>query len=398
MKKIIFLLTIITILSLAACTTDPTYYSKREMMKYATDIFGSDIELIEELSYPDEHDDERNMIYEYVFLDDSGLEFSVYATTNHIGFLGSQTVFYEENRSNNYKAKMIDFKSDEISGVLNTYNLEYSFEDGFIQLFLYSYKELEEASALLAEIDNVIAYECDYTNYPSESRSSYASISIKPDVGELSGDTDEWKGHYNCTGGRVAFSEHESERKKAEDIFVSLERGFVYHVRDMSEVYYILPDEILYKYPAEYFKIAKINSSDEDEYYYFKYDVKSDKYWSSEFDPCQESFENYNYSDKGVFKELVESLGGTYESEDLIGKWSIGGSEFNARLVLNDDSEFIDFTVYKDGEQLMLDTPAEESSNGTVSGRAFSVEDLEKMLNAEIEIDQKNQTGTIKIK
>lgn len=82
----------------------------------------------------------------------------------------------------------------------------------------------------------------------------------------------------------------------------------------------------------------------------------------------------------------MEALGGSYTCDDWSAQWQIGDDTWQASLVL-DDVDYEDFTLKKNGQSITLDDP-NGKNNGTVSGRGFSLEDLEKMLGVTFEINQ----------
>lgn len=76
-------------------------------------------------------------------------------------------------------------------------------------------------------------------------------------------------------------------------------------------------------------------------------------------------------------------------------KQEIGDNQWEAALMVDDKSEYKDFKVKRNGRELELSPYSEEGfhrNNGTVSGRSFTLEDLEKMLDVEFVIDQRAET------
>ena len=125
------------------------------------------------------------------------------------------------------------------------------------------------------------------------------------------------------------------------------------------------------------------------------YDQAHQVYSTTLLDPCQDfdSFP-YSYNNKGCFKALVEQLGGKYECNDYRSTWTINQHTWQAKLTIDQKtSEYQSMEITKDGEPLSISDAFLQ--NGTVSGRNFTVEDLEKLLNVSISIDQKNMKATI---
>ena len=103
--------------------------------------------------------------------------------------------------------------------------------------------------------------------------------------------------------------------------------------------------------------------------YRFYYDEDSETYWLACLDPCQD-FDGfpYPYEPQGRFADLVSMMNGTYTSSDWTARWKIGDDIWEARLLV---------------------------SNGTVSGRWFSIEDLIRMLHVQVIMNQDTMTAVI---
>lgn len=117
--------------------------------------------------------------------------------------------------------------------------------------------------------------------------------------------------------------------------------------------------------------------------------------------PCQD-FEDfpYTYSGVGTFAYLVKLLGGTYSCDDWKAIWEIDGDTWEATLHTKEKDgtaysyDFLE--VSRNGVPLQLTEDNSSRGNGTVSGRRYTLEDLELMLDIKIEIDQINMVGYIK--
>ncbi len=393
----LFIIVTTLMLTLTACSTNPVYYSKSEVLDYARSIIGDEVELTGELEYPDRTED-KNTMYEYIFIDKNGVLFSVFTHSSRISFDASVTNFYKKNIYDDYVESVVEYHSNTIDKVFNDYGIEYEFLYDDLYLYLYDYEEIDTASQALAEIDGILALEYDFDSYdPPSNNKLEVTIKLKPDSPDEEIVGDEWKNDYSYTIAYIYMSLDAEHRHTKEQIFTDIEREFVYDVRSDSSPEYILPYEILYKYPAQHILLTggALYEDPEDEFeFYFEYDEDDDKYWIDMLDPCQESMVEYNYFDKGSFKHLVEALGGEYTSQDKRASWQINGASFEAELFLDKQSYYRHFEVSKDGEKLSLDDD-DGKGNGTVSGRAFSIEDLEKMLNCDIIIDNVSSTAVV---
>jgi hypothetical protein len=201
---------------------------------------------------------------------------------------------------------------------------------------------------------------------------------------------------------KVNFSTNENERFSTESIAEDIERTFVDDIKTGELTCYNIPDELLYKYPAPYVEVIEINgtilnteSSDETTSYSFEYDAETEQYWIYTLDLCQD-FEDfpYDYSERGNFANLVEMLGGEYTCDDWKATWTIGEHVWEAKLEVDEMSEYKDFEIEKDRENLEL-SDNNDLYGRTVSGRPFTLEDMEKMLNVEIVVDQISMTACI---
>jgi len=94
-KKFIILLIIIISLFICGCSTEPTYYSRDEVIEYVNKIFGNSYKL-QKINTVVEGD-KKNPQYEYIFKDKySDFTFSVTSYTYNISLDASQTIFYDK--------------------------------------------------------------------------------------------------------------------------------------------------------------------------------------------------------------------------------------------------------------------------------------------------------------
>lgn len=400
LKKRLFLLGIIFgifVLLLTACSTEPVYYSKNEVMRYAADIFGNTYKLTETKSYPDDTE-EQNLMYEYVFANEKGIAFSVYTYTDHICIDGSEFIFYEKGISNNYIGAVMDFYMDDIQAICESASFPVEItEFNRIKFYLDSYTQIEEAANLITQLDQTLSFCCDYEKHGGYTYTCSVVLYLQPDNSE---EVPNWKNTFDCNIADVDLSTDEDARLRKDELAGRIEEQMVNHIKDFELTCYTIPDEILYKYPVTRVSVAAIQGKTEFEpAYAFKYDSETAQYWIYTMDPCQDfAGFPYNYTEKGQFAALVELLGGSYECHDWYAVWQIGGNTWEAWLKTekykSTEYYFDDFVVKMNGEPLPLSDP-DDKNNGTVSGRAFTAADLERMLNVTITIDQRNATASI---
>ncbi len=396
-KKTVLCIIIILLLAFfTACSFNPVYYSKGEVMDYAYDLFGEDIDLIDKLEYTHDEADEIEM-HEYIFEDKYGMAFSIYNYSDNVYFLGSETVFYEKIINNDYIERKITSKKSEIAKLISQSDIRVLFEDGNIQVIIENMDKIDEAAEFLYKLDSIVGleYNENYSMSDSNIDTYRISISVRPNAMKYEYLAQDWYTDSTYTVTRIQLSNFENQRLDEHEIYETIERAIVYEIKEDDEAKYTLPDEILAQYPSQHLTVTNEELFHEEFSFTFNYDIETEKYYMENLDPCQESDEDFNYFEKGIFKFLVESLGGQYESSDYIARWNIGGDLFYAELE-RDDGYYKDFTLTKNGQDIELDDNGERN-NGTVAGRGFSIEDLEKMLNVKIRIDDENQTATIEV-
>lgn len=393
-KKWIISLLLILTLGLAGCSTKPTYYSKEEVEEYVEDVFGKDFSLIEEDSYLDDSD-EKNPIYEYIFENDKGIKFSVYAYTYHVSIDASQSIFYDKSIKDNYIESIMKYYENDIKSLCASVSFDASMEDLSMKFFLDDYKQIPEAAKLIARIDHVVSMEYDYHKQNRYNPTKTISIFLKPNDARV-----DWKEEYEYQIAGITLSFNQEKRLNSVDVATSIEQQMANKIKEGEITYYSIPDEILYKYPARKITITSINNHTEFNFNYgFLYDEDTQSYWISNLDPCQD-FEDfpYNYTDRGKFAEIVKLLGGTYQCDDWSATWIINNNTWEANLITKENSsEFQELIVRKNGELIQLSDP-EDRNNGTTSGRAFTKEDIEQLLDVEIIIDQRQMNAIIKAK
>ena len=406
-RGLILFIGIIAAIVLEGCSSEPIYYSKKEIKDYVKSVYGNECKLVEEITHKDGggygDDEEENPSYEYVFENKDGIEFSVIAYTYHHSIDASTSIFYGKGFSCNYEAAVIEYYKEEIENCSKDYDVTVEITDySHINVYLNSYEMIDEVAELFVEIDELLSYECDYDNAPfSGGRDSvgYLSVYIKPNVvAEYNDNGEAYQGV-----AQIVYSKNEENRWKEEDAFEQIQRGFVIDVKEdyqQGRPSFEISDELWYAYPAPSLEVVSINGKaiEEDaEYIYgFSYDWDVENYVICSLDPCQD-FENfpYNYTERGKFANLVELLGGKYACKDWKAAWEIGDDMWTAALYTKDADrssyEFNSFVVYKNKDYVNLSEPSGRG-NGTVSGRAFTISDMEEMLGVKFVIDEKEMT------
>ncbi|MFI3172975.1 MAG: hypothetical protein R3Y58_11515 [Eubacteriales bacterium] len=395
MRKILSLcfISLCAWISLTACSFTPTYYSKNEVKNYVNDIFGNEYSLSDSHSYADE--EEGTMIYEYIFTNKEDFSFSVKSYTDHVSFISGETVFYEKCISDDFLTKMAELHMAEIQSVIYSVPFEVKQYNLGVSCYLEDYTQIPDVAKLIVELDTILDLEYEYTNW-KETKSNatyYIYVRLKPNTVDYIDVSEEtWHSTTKYEIHRITLSHSEEDRFSLDETIEDIQRSLVYDIRSATETSpakYEIPDELLYKFPAQ--KLTIEIEEDTELSYNFYYDVEDEKYWIYNLDPCQNFEGSYNYGEKGAFEELVEIMGGTYKCDDWEASWQIGEDTWKATLEIDNNSRYKDFTVWKNGMLLKLDEP-NEKNNGTVSGRAFSVSDLEKMLDITFEENQIDAT------
>ncbi len=404
MKKIIYIGIIATCLMFVGCSTEPTYYSDREVGEYVQDIFGTEYKLKNKLAYPDDTDEE-NVMYEYEYTNGEQ-EFSVFSSTIHTSFISGETIFYEENIYDNFIQSEIKRKESEIAKLFEKSGFEYSiYDEGYynigLTIYLEDYTDIESAAKTIASLDNLMNLKYDYLNWKDGTVQSMfeVEIKIKPN-GIYSGEN--WKEDYSTNVSTIRLSNSGEGRRDPAGIVESIERALIDKADSSYEEIYVLPDEFIGKHLPKTLDLVSINGEainlineeENEEYFYeFKYDTSRDFYYIDNLDPSQNFEGSYNYFDTGSFQNLVEQLGGEYViTGDWESMWKIGEDVWQGVLIVDKDSYFQDFILYKNGELVSLSENLEDDGNGTVSGRQFTMEDLEKMLGADLIMNTEMKT------
>lgn len=250
-KMILAVIGAFFVLGLSGCSSEPTYYSKKEVKRYVKDVFSEKCKLKEEKSYPDDTD-EGNPIYEYVFETKNGMSFSVYSSTRHPYVAASETKFYEKQIDDNYIDSVMVSYLDEIKKVCQAASFDqavttYDRDTGMgvsIELYLDNYKQIDEAAQIICNIDELISFEYDYRKYCEENPLKSITVYLKPDHYE---EIDNWEPGWDSRIDDVDLSCAKNMRLDKAEVVDFLEYQLAAKIRNGSTCYSI-PDEVLNQY------------------------------------------------------------------------------------------------------------------------------------------------------
>lgn len=377
---------------LCSCSMSPTYYSDDYVKTYAKDVFGKNVTFIEKTN--DSQDKEGNLTYKYLFKEGRGIEFSIKTSTYRASFDGTQTSFYNKSISDDYVESIVSHYHDDITAIIKDSPFEIDYSDKkSMTLYLNDYKQTTKAAEFIEDIDKLLALESFYSKYNKSASTFTVKVYLRSDNSE---NIDNWKERDVFCFASIKLTT-KAPRLTADGVNKTLERNLADKAKEDKAGYYSLPEDFLNKYPANVITLKEINGATIlTNEYKFVYDEKTDKYWIYCLDPCQDCDEfSYYYTDRYEFSDLVKGFGGTYESANCTARWKIGSDVWTAKLYLGNHSKYADFKVKKNGELITLSDPGKKS-NGTVSGRAFNTDDIEKMFGATLTIDLKTMTAVLK--
>ena len=147
-KLFLCALILIVLAGLAACSTEPIYYSQREVKKYVKEHFGKSYKLVDKDSYEDDSK-EKNMMYEYIFENDEGIKFSVYSSTRHICIDASESIFYEKRIRDNYIDSVVEFHAEDIEEICEASELDAVLgEDNAVIIYLDTYEQIAKRTGM----------------------------------------------------------------------------------------------------------------------------------------------------------------------------------------------------------------------------------------------------------
>jgi hypothetical protein len=377
------ILFLICTLFITGCSTKPIFNSKNEVKDYVKNVYGKEFKLVKEENHS------------YTFRNEEGLSFTATSYSQNVSFDASETCFYEENFYTDYTESVLLFHADEIKELLNKYDLEVDTnENMYYRVYIKDSIQIEQAAKLIVELDKILAYKFNNNRIPKKMSGYEAqalTICVNMEDTELLS---------------LDLSSDEDRRLDYELVNMGIEEAYVDCIK-AGEIDGKIDTELWAKYPADTIKPVYYNGEplsiefddyarDYEDTYTLHYNSYIGTYMMSYLDPCQD-FKDfpYSYSGVGTFKHLVELLGGTYSCDDWKAIWEIDGNIWKATLHTkkkDGDSYSYDYLeVSRNG--VLLDLTEGFGGNGTISGRKYTLEDLELMLDVEIEIDQTNMAA-----
>lgn len=145
---------VILYIYLRSLSTTPEYYSDEEIEEYVKDVFGDECKFV---CKEDEH--------EYIYEDARGIQFSVRAISdevNDVSWMGKQ--YFRKAVFDNYWESVVEYYETEIEAIAKRNNMEAMYYQYDIVLRIDSQKRIEEAAAVMEEIDHLLAMNIDYAN------------------------------------------------------------------------------------------------------------------------------------------------------------------------------------------------------------------------------------------
>ena len=400
----------------------PAGYTEEEIRAYAVNRFGEDVRY---LSYEEITSEGGGAVYHFRCSDDVAFDI-VTGVRRESGSAGTpgRTVRYV---SDNYCDSVIRSRQALIGELITAYGLDVriNWTGGnsilgsvcSMQVFLENAEEIAECASLLTDINRVLALHMSDTSISGMPAPAVRSVQVylQPDKRLPDDDTrfswtsSAYRVFYRI--GEVAFTSDGEELDTAA-VTEQLTNDYVDRAKILGRKYYDPGDTLWSKYPAPVLRVTKIGETDVSDsgVFQLEYDRVGGEYWMKTLDPCQD-FDGgpYEYEGRGTFARFVEDLGGLYFPGTWRASWSIDGSEWTAQLVLRETEA----TPYAFGRlqlicdntaQTLSDVPAQlvrggsggstnAGSNGTVSGRAYNLKDLQMLLHVDCEIDQEKRTA-----
>lgn len=305
------------------------------------------------------------------------------------------------------------------------------------RLYLENTGQIDEASSLLSQMDQILSFSCQEGEEPwsllrpkmpcvhvymrpnrgvtggADAVTAAAKRGSDPDAADALTVPGDWRDENVREGYEISsiyFTDLASTSRLSSDgLYTRLENDYVDAARTFGKEHYSVTDELAEKYPAPVLTLINVGGHDltaqkERAYtYQFVYCRKTDTYWMTGLDPCEDFDGNPfgNYPRRGAFANLVSCLGGTFTADDWTGSWRIGSTRWEAALTTKEavgtPYSYKSLKLTCDGNITLLDkVPDVFAGTGAVpSGRPFSIRDLIRMLDVRITINQKNMTAVM---
>ena len=413
-----FLLLLFTILfcaGLTACSREPVYYTEDEIMQYVQDCYGKSFRMTDSVRHEMTYGEQ---VREYVFSDEGGFSFSVSTGSERHYLWKGLLEKWTPTLMDSYIESRIAFCSEDINKLFEEYDIRASLTVTgsdevlpgtyhMISLYLNKPDQMKEASQLIAKLDRIVKLGCDRTEArigSQKTSSKKVHIYLRPSR-FLPGDTKKnWRKSDNIRFyeiSSVALSTAARKRLDDEDVLEQIRHDYSDTAKWYHQEIYTLSEKMAAKYPSPCLEVVRIGTHDmaeADERFYLLYDRKTDNYWMTDLDLCQDYDDfPYEYEGRGKFASLISFLGGIYSSDDLTAQWKMSGLTWDAELTLEKTAlspyTYSSINVNCNGMWQKLSTPPSGTDNGTVSGRWYCIEDLIRMLDIEVTISQENQTA-----
>jgi hypothetical protein len=357
-------------LTLLSCGDD-TPKTSNEVDAILDERYGVDFTFVSE-----ENKNDREYIY--TFTDPNGLEFTVDYQLPESKF----KITYSSSYVENYIPARVIEKEAEIREDASKYNLGFEIrETGDIIIYIDSYKEIADASNLLKDIYNEVGRIKFKEN---NSRFITKELNISVEAKSVTSDRSSY----------TIFTQPFTKNCEYDTLADSIEGSYVSNVKS-GIITEKIPDELWVMHPAKGIMLITCGNTNLDYTdYNLSYNSKKNTYTMDNLDVGLDyNNPRYNIPTKGDFKNLVEILGGKYSCRDNKATWTIGSNTWNAELTLGKstttDAEgyFRNIKISKNGEPIELST-LDGTNSGAYCTRVYTIEDLEKILDVTVEIDQ----------
>ncbi len=400
-------------------------YTQEQVSRYVRERYGEDVHFMSE-EQMSSADGSIVSVYRYKTADD--ITFAVLAGVQARYVDGLPTEARSRWLSDNYFDRVMAARQEEITAAIAGSGLRGELtqtgQEGRgagtvcqLRIYLESDDQFNDCVMLLTEINSILGYraaETDGSVGRAVPEGKSAHIYLQPanrlpdDDPQYSWDGGAYRVFYEISA--IPFT-LDGEDLNPGEVRETLQHDYVDRARALGRDIYDPGDDLFYKYPASVVTVKSIGDVDVSDsgVFTFVYDRDTDSYWMCCLDPCQDFKDRpYDYACEGTFARMVEDLGGLYFPGKWKASWSIDGSEWSAELVTGESAgvscAYRRLDLLCDGEvQLLSQVPeglvrggsGQYGSNGTVSGRAYSPEDLEKLLHVKTDIDRQNGTAVI---
>ena len=369
MKKILFSIFCLSLLFaflfvLTGCSSKPVYMEKSKVLEIVEYNFGDKYKLIDESSYPDTTE-EHNTMYEYKFQNSKGNTFSMFSGTSHQGEPFS--AYYQTSVRNNYIEAKLEKYKDDIVRIFNRYSLSYEWRPSYLDITIYSFKDIEKVSKAIYEIKELLDLEENQiTSNDYYEIHTYLPVGLTLELGST-----------HCYVTRD-FDRDDSQ----EYIKSSLENEIINYATNSN-----ILDQI--GATAEAMSNFHIKSASHSfgvhNQVTFYYDETMQDYYTRDLSICL-NYSKYSYNHNDCFQKLVESKGGTFSRKGWTNTWTIGNDTWYAVMTVNSKGEFEDLEVTKNGQKLNLEYHLYRDEKITIFQQPFTRKTLEEMTGLTIKI------------